>query len=70
MPVSEWSDVSIVDEAILINSVFVSTLLGKSAYETSMTDLLDVFEVLTDAEKLADFEDTHGLIIGGVRCGI
>ena len=70
VPVSEWSDVSIVDEAILINSVFVSTLLGKSAYETSMTDLLDVFEVLTDAEKLADFEDTHGLIIGGVRCGI
>ena len=70
VPVSEWSDVSIVDEAILINSVFVSTLLGKSAYETSMTDLLAVFEVLTDAEKLADFEDTHGLIIGGVRCGI
>ena len=70
VPVSEWSDVSIVDEAILINSVFVSMLLGKSAYETSMTDLLDVFEVLTDAEKLADFDDTHGLIIGGVRCGI
>ena len=70
VPVSEWSDVSIVDEAILINSVFVSTLLGKSAYEISMTDLLSVFEVLTDTEKLIDFEDTHGLIIGGVRCGI
>ena len=70
VPVSEWSDVSIVDEAILINSVFVSTLLGKSAYETGMTDLLDVFEVLTDTEKLVDFEDSYGLIIGGVRCGI
>ena len=35
-----------------------------------LTDLLAVFEVLTDAEKLADFEDTHGLIIGGVRCEI
>ena len=66
VPVSEWSDVSIVGEAILINSVFVSTLLGKSAYEISMTDLLSVFEVLTDTEKLVDFEDRHGLIIGGV----
>ena len=70
VPVSEWSDVSIVDEAILINSVFVSTLLGKSAYEISMTDLLAVFEVLIDTEKLVDFEDRHGLIIGGVRCGM
>ena len=70
VPVSEWSDVSIVDEAILINDVFVSTFLGKSVCETSMTDLLAVFEVLTDAEKLTDFDDTHGLIIGGVRCGI
>ena len=69
VPVSEWSDVSIVDEAILINSVFVSTFLGKSVCETSLTDLLAVFEVLTDAEKLTDFDDTHGLIIGGVRCG-
>ena len=31
-----------------------------------MTDLLAVFEMLTDTEKLADFDDTHGLIIGGV----
>ena len=66
VPVSEWGGVSIVDEAILINSVFVSTLLGKSAYETGMTDLFSVFEVLTDAEKLVDFEDRYGLIIGGV----
>ena len=70
VPVSEWDGVRIADEAILINSVFVSTLLGKSAYETSMTDLLAVFEVLTDTEKLVDFEDRHGLIIGGVRCGL
>ena len=70
VPVSEWDGVSIADEAILINSVFVSTLLDKSAYETSMTDLLAVFEVLTDTEKLNDFEDRHGLIIGGVRCGL
>lgn len=70
VPVSEWDGVSIADEAILINSVFISTLLGKSVYETSMTDLADVFEVLTDTEKLIDFEDRHGLIIGGVRCGL
>ena len=67
VPVSEWDSVSIADEAILMNSAFVSTLLGKSVYETSITDLLSVFEVLTDTEKLADFEDTHGLIIGGVQ---
>jgi hypothetical protein len=70
VPVSEWSDVSIEGETILINDVFVSMLLGKSAYETSMTDLLDLFEVLTDTEKLVNFEDIHGLIIGGVRCGM
>ena len=70
VPVSEWSDVSIASETILMNSVFVSTLLGKSAYETSMTDLLSVFAVLADTEKLVNFEDRHGLIVGGVRCGI
>ena len=66
VPESEWSRVSIVCETILINNVFVSTLLSKSVCETSMTDLLAVFEVLTDTEKLADFDHTHGLIIGGV----
>ena len=34
-----------------------------------LTDLLAVFEVLTDADKLADFEDRHGLIIGGIQRG-
>ena len=48
-----------------MNHVFVSMLLGKSAYETSMTDLLDVFEVLTDTDKLINFDDIHGLIIVG-----
>ena len=70
VPVLEWGSVRIVSETILINSVFVSTLLGKSVCETSMTDLLSVFEVLTDTEKLTDFEDRHGLILGGVRCGL
>ena len=70
VPVSEWSDVSIASETVLMNSVFVSTLLGKSAYETSMTDLSAVFEVIADTEKLINFEDTHGLIVGGVRCGM
>ena len=79
VPVSEWGGVSIATETILMNSVFISTLLGKSAYETGITDLLDAFEVLTDTEKLADFDDTHGLIIvgfnpdlsgEGVRCGM
>lgn len=69
VPVSEWDGVSIADEAILMNSVFVSTFLGKSVWETSMTDLLSVFEVLTDAEKSIDFEDRHGLIIGGISRG-
>ena len=69
VPVSEWDGVSIADEAILMNSVFVSTLLGKSVWETSMTDLLSVFEVLTDAEKLTEFDDTYGLIIGGISRG-
>ena len=70
VPVSEWGNFSIAGETILINDGFVSTLLGKSVGETSMTDLLSVFEVLTDTEKLVDFEDTHGLIVGGVRCGM
>ena len=35
-----------------------------------LTDLLAVFEVLTDTDKLIDFEDSYGLIIGGVRCEI
>ena len=65
MPVSEWDSVSIACETILINNAFVSTLLGKSAYETSMTDLLAVFEVVADTEKLTDFDDTHGLIVVG-----
>ena len=65
VPESEWGRVSIVCETILINNVFVSRLLGKSAYEISLTDLLAVFEVLADTEKLADFGDTHGLIIVG-----
>ena len=69
VPVSEWDGVSIADEAILMNSVFVSTLLGKSVWETSLTDLLSVFEVLTETEKLVDFEDTYGLIIGGISRG-
>lgn len=70
VPVSEWWRVHIAGETILINNVFVSTLLGKSVCTTSRTDLLAVFDVLTDPAKLTDFEDTHGLIIGGVQCGI
>ena len=77
VPVSEWDSFRIgpinrdqAIETLLINNVFVSTLLGKSVCETSMTDLLSVFEVLTDTEKLTDFEDRHGLILGGVRCGL
>ena len=70
VPVWEWSDVRIAGETILINDVFVSTFLGKSVCDTSLTDLLGVFEVLADPEQLSDFEDRHGLVIGGVRCGI
>ena len=45
-------------------------MLVFQALEGDLTDLFSVFEVLTDAEKLVDFEDSYGLIIGGVRCGI
>ena len=70
VPVSEWDSFSIVSETILINNVFVSRFLGKSVWETSLTDLLAVFEVLTDTDRLTDFEDIHGLIIGGIQRGI
>ena len=49
---------------------FFHKMLVFQALGGDLTDLLAVFEVLTDAEKLVDFEDRHGLIIGGVRCGI
>ena len=65
VPISEWDSFPIEGETILMNSVFVSRLLGKSVYEASMADLLAVFEVLTDTDKLTDFEDRHGLIIVG-----
>ena len=48
-----------------MNNAFVSKLLGKSAYETGIIDLLDVFEIIADTEKLTDFDDTHGLIVVG-----
>ena len=70
VPVSAWDSFSIVSETVLINDVFVSRFLGKPVCEAGLTDLLAVFEVLTDTDRLVDFEDRHGLIIGGVRCGI
>ena len=45
-------------------------MLVFQALDGDLTNLLSVFEVLTDTDKLIDFEDRHGLIIGGVRCGI
>ena len=50
--------------------LFFYKMLVFQALGGDLTDLLAVFEVLIDTEKLVDFEDRHGLIIGGVRCGM
>ena len=68
IPESNWRDFRPDSVTILINDIFVLSHLGKMIAETTVADLLSVFELLTDADSLVDFEDEHGLIIGGSRC--
>lgn len=70
VPESDWGHFESVDPAILMNEFFIESCLGVSGAAASFTDLLGVFEMLTDAEKLVEFGDEHGLIIGGVECSI
>ena len=68
IPESNWCDFRPDSVTILINDIFVWCHLGKTIAETTIADLLSVFELLTDADSLVNFEDEHGLIIGGSRC--
>ena len=68
IPESNWCDFTPDSVTILINDIFVLSHLGKTIAETTVADLLSVFELLTDVDSLIDFEDEHGLIIGGSRC--
>ena len=67
IPESNWCDFTPDPVTILINDIFVLSHLGKTIAETTVADLLSVFELLTDADSLINFEDKHGLIIGGSR---
>ena len=68
IPESNWCDLTPDSVTILINDIFLLSHLGKTIAETTVADLLSVFELLTDADSLVNFEDEHGLIIGGARC--
>lgn len=68
IPESNWCDFNPDSVTILINDIFVLSHLGKTIAETTVADLLSVFELLTDADSLINFEEKHGLIIGGSKC--
>ena len=67
VPEDCWEDFETENHAILMNEVFIRACLGKPRFEVTFRDLLTVFEILTDAEKLTNFGDEYGLIIGGVE---
>ena len=67
VPEDCWEDFEVQNHAILLNEVFILTCLGKPSFEATFRDLLTVFDILTDAEKLTNFGDEYGLIIGGVE---
>ena len=67
VPEDCWEDFEAENHAILMNEVFISACLGKPSVEATFKDLLTVFEILTDTEKLTNFADEYGLIIGGVE---
>ena len=69
VPEDCWEDFEEENHAILMNEVFISACLGVPSFEATFSDLLTVFEMLTNAEKLINFGDEHGLIIGGVEWG-
>ena len=64
-----WADFETENHAILMNEAFILACLGTPSVEATFRDLLTVFEMLTDPEKLTNFGDEYGLIIGGVECG-
>ena len=69
VPEDCWEDFEAENHAILMNEVFVRACLGKPSFEVTFKDLLTVFEILTDIEKLTNFGDEYGLIIGGAEWG-
>ena len=68
IPEDCWGDFEVENHAILLNEMFISACLDKPSFEVTFTDLLGVFEILTDEAKLIGFGDKYGLIIGGVEC--
>ena len=62
-----WGDFETANHAILMNEVFILACLGRPSIEVTFKDLLTVFEILTDTEKLTNIGDECGLIIGGVE---
>ena len=69
VPEDCWEDFEVENHAILMNEVFILACLGKPSFEVTFKDLFTVFEILTDTEKLTNFADEYGLIIGGVEWG-
>ena len=69
VPEDCWKDFETANHAILMNEVFILACLGKPSFEATFRDLLTVFDMLTDIEKLTDFGDEYGLITGGVEWG-
>ena len=69
VPEDCWKDFEVENHAILMNEVFVLACLGRPSFEVTFRDLLAVFEMLTDVEKLTNFGDEYGLIIGGIEWG-
>ena len=67
VPEDCWEDFKVENHAILMNEAFILACLRMPSFEATFRDLLTVFEMLTDTEKLTNFGDEHGLIIGGVE---
>ena len=67
VPEDCWADFEAENHAILMNEVFILACLGKPSFDVTFKDLLTAFEILTDADRLTNFGDDYGLIIGGVE---
>ena len=67
VPEDCWENFEEENHAILMNEAFILAYLGVPSFEVTFSDLLTVFGILTDTEKLVNFGDKHGLIIGGVE---
>ena len=69
VPEDCWENFEAENHTILMNEVFILACLGVPSFEATFSDLLTIFGILTDTEKLVNFGDEHGLIIGGVEWG-